>query len=51
MDFHMTRLMADTPADYFDARLRAINALDSETIARSAAMYLNADRLSTVTNA
>ncbi len=47
----MTRLMADTPADYFDARLRAINALDSETIARSAAMYLNADRLSTVTNA
>jgi len=51
MDFHMTRLMSYTPADYSDARLRAINALDSETIARSAAMYLNADRLSTVTNA
>ena len=50
-DFHMTRLMADTPPDYFDARLRAITALNPETIARIAATELNPDRLSTVTDA
>ena len=47
----MTRLMADTPPDYFDARLRAITALNPETIARIAATELNPDRLSTVTDA
>lgn len=51
MDFYMTRLMADTPADYFDARLRAINALDSDTIARIADTYLSPEFLSTVSNA
>ena len=50
-DFHMTRLMADPPPAPFDARLRAITALNPETIARIAATELNPDRLSTVTDA
>lgn len=47
MSYYATRFTVGTPPDYFMAQQRAINALDSDTIARVASTYLNPDKLLT----
>jgi predicted Zn-dependent peptidase len=45
MDFHKLKLLVDTPADYFDARQRAIAELTPEKISQLAQVYLRPDDL------
>ena len=45
LDHYITQLTVGTPADYFEAQLRAIAGLTPERISDVAGLYLNPDRL------
>ena len=46
MGYYSTRLLVDTPADYFAAQQKAISTLSSDTLARMAHTYLRPECLS-----